>query len=401
MKHIDRTPAYRWLGVASLVIAVVICTLLYQQFRGGFTRGAAITAISGRAGLALDEGAKVTLNGVPIGRITHISAITDGHGEASVEMSLEVKPRYLELIPANIEARISAGTVFGNKTLTLSSPARPVSQRLPSGAVITVTSVTTEFNTMFEQALALSENVDPVMLNRTLSATAQALTGTGARLGGSLLDADIVLSQMTTHMPALRHDIRAAAALADTYVAASSDLLDVADHGATTAASIRIQRHDLDHTLLAAAGFGDRGADITQRAGPYLVASARDARVTSALLDRHSPALLCTIRNFHDLEPKATEITGGNGYSITVLNELLGDANPYVYPDNLPRTNARGGPGGRPGCWAPITRELWPAPYLVMDTGASIAPYNHLEVGQPMITDYVWGRQIGQNTINP
>ncbi|MDV7288023.1 MCE-family protein MCE1A, partial [Mycolicibacterium fortuitum] len=49
----------------------------------------------------------------------------------------------------------------------------------------------------------------------------------------------------------------------------------------------------------------------------------------------------------------------------------------------------------------PVTKDLWPAPYLVMDTGASIAPYNHLEVGQPLVSEYVWGRQVGENTINP
>ena len=75
--------------------------------------------------------------------------------------------------------------------------------------------------------------------------------------------------------------------------------------------------------------------------------------------------------------------------------------NPNVYPDKLPQVNARGGPGDAPGCWQTITHDLWPAPYLVMDTGASIAPYNHFELGQPMFTEYVWGRQIGENTINP
>jgi phospholipid/cholesterol/gamma-HCH transport system substrate-binding protein len=44
---------------------------------------------------------------------------------------------------------------------------------------------------------------------------------------------------------------------------------------------------------------------------------------------------------------------------------------------------------------------LWPAPYLVMDTAASVAPYNHFELGQPAYTEYVWGRQYGENTINP
>ncbi|WP_141630266.1 MCE family protein, partial [Mycobacterium tuberculosis] len=38
---------------------------------------------------------------------------------------------------------------------------------------------------------------------------------------------------------------------------------------------------------------------------------------------------------------------------------------------------------------------------LVMDTGASLAPYNHMEVGSPYAVEYVWGRQVGDNTINP
>ena len=99
---------------------------------------------------------------------------------------------------------------------------------------------------------------------------------------------------------------------------------------------------------------------------------------------------------------------------------MLGAANGYVYPDNLPRVNAHGGPEGRPGCWQPVTRDLWPNPYLVMDTGASIAPYNHIELASPLActlcvipilpapipiffpgSEYIWGRQLGEFTINP
>ena len=36
-----------------------------------------------------------------------------------------------------------------------------------------------------------------------------------------------------------------------------------------------------------------------------------------------------------------------------------------------------------------------------MDTGYSIAPHNHAEIAQPMLIDYVWGRQVGEHTINP
>ena len=122
---------------------------------------------------------------------------------------------------------------------------------------------------------------------------------------------------------------------------------------------------------------------------------------TDALLDEYSPEVFCAIRNYHDLAPQILEDVGGNGYSAVTNTGILGAPNPYVYPDNLPRTNARGGPEGRPGCWQPVTRALWPAPYLVMDTGVSKAPYNHMELGQPLLNEYIWGRQIGENTINP
>jgi phospholipid/cholesterol/gamma-HCH transport system substrate-binding protein len=107
------------------------------------------------------------------------------------------------------------------------------------------------------------------------------------------------------------------------------------------------------------------------------------------------------VRKLHDAAPKVAAIAGGNGYSLRGYVELGGAANAYVYPDNLPRVNARGGPEGRPGCWQDITRNLWPAPLLVMDTGAASTPYNHLGIGTPWAIEYVWGRQMGENTINP
>jgi phospholipid/cholesterol/gamma-HCH transport system substrate-binding protein len=106
------------------------------------------------------------------------------------------------------------------------------------------------------------------------------------------------------------------------------------------------------------------------------------------------------IHNYYEAAPAFAQQTR-NGYSFLLHDSLVGAGNPYVYPDNLPRVNAKGGPEGRPGCWQPITRDLWPAPYLVFDTGASIAPYNHFELGQPLTSEYVWGRQIGEHTINP
>jgi phospholipid/cholesterol/gamma-HCH transport system substrate-binding protein len=153
---------------------------------------------------------------------------------------------------------------------------------------------------------------------------------------------------------------------------------------------------------MSAVGFGDASAETFERSGPYLVRGAADLVPTTKLLDDYRGMILCTIRNFNKVQKRVAATLGGNGYSLaTSSGTIAGAGNPYIYPDNLPRVNARGGPEGRPGCWQEITRELYPAPFLVMDTGASIAPYNHAELGQPMFVEYVWGRQIGEYTINP
>ena len=140
-----------------------------------------------------------------------------------------------------------------------------------------------------------------------------------------------------------------------------------------------------------------RGCLRARRAVPG--AGAADL-APNQLLDEYSPEIFC---NYHDVAPKVCADLGNNGFWLGARSPgaIAGAPGPYIYPQNLPRTNVKGGPGGRPGSWQTITRELWPAPYLVMDAGASLAPYNHLEVGSPLVVDYVWGRQLGDNTINP
>jgi phospholipid/cholesterol/gamma-HCH transport system substrate-binding protein len=321
--------------------------------------------------------------------------------EPQARITLEVDPDYVRLIPRNVVADISATTVFGNKYVSFSSPPKPSKERISSNDVIDVTKVTTEFNTLFETVVSVSEKVDPVKLNQTLTATAQALDGLGDRFGESLINGNAILADLNPKMPQIRRDTQLLAGFADTYANASPDLFDGLENAVTTARTLNEQRGNLDQALMAAVGFGNTGGEVFEKGGPYLVRGLQDMIPTSALLDEYSPALFCTIRNFHDVQPKIAASLGGNGYSLRTHSEILGAGNPYVYPDNLPRVNAHGGPEGRPGCWQPVTRDLWPAPYLVMDTGASIAPYNHLELGQPIAIEYVWGRQIGENTINP
>jgi phospholipid/cholesterol/gamma-HCH transport system substrate-binding protein len=382
------------------VLSAVVLVVLYDQFRGSFTAKTQVTMIAARAGLVMDPGSKVMYNEVQIGHVANVEQITQ-NGVPKAEFTLDLDPKYVDLIPANVDADIKATTVFGSKYVSLTSPKNPVSQRISPRDVIDVTSVTTEINTLFETITSISEKVDPVKLNQTLTATAQALDGLGTKFGKSIVHGNEILADVNAQMPEIRADIQQLSGLTDVYTDASPDLWDFLQNAVHTAATINNQQSDVDAALLAAIGFGTSGADIIDRGAPYLVRGQADAVPTNQLFDKYSPEIFCTIRNYHDVEPRFAADTGGNGYSAQTLTQLIGAGNPYVYPDNLPRINASGGPEGRPGCWQPITRDLWPSPYLVMDTGASIAPYNHLGLGQPMLTDYVWGRQVGENTINP
>ncbi|AFM20407.1 virulence factor Mce family protein (plasmid) [Mycolicibacterium chubuense NBB4] len=395
-----KRPPYKLAGLVLLLVLAVIVALVWFQFRGEFLPREELTMKAARAGLVMDPGSKVTYNGVEIGKVSQIEAVTVGD-EPQALIKLEVNPKYIDLIPRNVDAEIKATTVFGNKYVAFSSPENPTKQRITSSDVIDVTSVTTEFNTLFETVVELAQKVDPVKLNQTLTATAQALDGLGDRFGESLINGNTILADLNPQMPQIRRDVRGLADLGEVYSNAAPDLFDGLEHAVTTARTLNEQRGTLDQALMAAVGFGNTGGQVLERGGPYLVRGAEDLIPTSELLDEYSPALFCTIRNFHDVAPEVAARVGGNGYSLDTNSTITGAENPYVYPDNLPRLNAKGGPEGRPGCWQPITRDLWPAPYLVMDTGASIAPYNHFELGQPLLTEYVWGRQVGEHTINP
>ncbi len=401
-RRLGARPPYKTIGLGTIVVMGLVGLVLFLQFRGDLAPRTELTMVAARAGLVMDPGSKVTYNGVEIGRVSTISEITRD-GRPAARLVLDVTPKYVKLIPANVTAAVKATTVFGNKYVALTSPSNPAAESITPSTVIDATSVTTEFNTLFETLTSITEKIDPVKVNLTVSAAAQALTGLGEKFGAALINGNAILDDVNPQLPQLRLDIARLAALGDTYANASRDLWDALDHAVTTARTLNRQHGDLDAALLAAAGLGRSGADVFERSGPYLTHGAADLVTTSQLLDEYSPEIFCTLRNFSEVAPKIRNALGDNGYALGAHSSgaVAGAPNPYIYPENLPRTNARGGPGGRPGCWQSITRELWPAPTLVMDTGVSVAPYNHFDIGSPLVTDYVWGRQLGDNTINP
>ncbi|MUM29716.1 MlaD family protein, partial [Mycolicibacterium sp. CBMA 295] len=118
-----RNPPYRTAGAVFSAILALALGLIVAQFQGAFEPKAPLTLLASRAGLVLDPGSKVTYNGVPIGRVATVS--TDGGDPVRALVRLDIDPKYMDLLPANVQTSIAATTVFGNKYVAFTSPEHP------------------------------------------------------------------------------------------------------------------------------------------------------------------------------------------------------------------------------------------------------------------------------------
>ena len=139
----------------------------------------------------------------------------------------------------------------------------------------------------------------------------------------------------------------------------------------TTSTTITINASALDALLLSAVGFSQSGINTIGGNQPALVRAMNILDPTTALFLKYSPTYTCLFQGAQwFLENGGRDALGGNGKSVIMDAALLAGDDPYRYPDNLPITNATGGPGGKPSCGSlPDASKNFPVKYLVTDTG--------------------------------
>ena len=132
------------------LITIAVVVLVYFQFRGDFLNREQLTMMSARAGLSMDPGAKVTYNGVEIGRVGNVSAVSVGD-QPQAKITLDVDPQVHQADPAERQRRDQRhhGVRQQVHLVHVAERSRRRNASRPSD-VIDVTSVTTEFNTLFE-----------------------------------------------------------------------------------------------------------------------------------------------------------------------------------------------------------------------------------------------------------
>lgn len=387
-----REPHYALAGAVLLTVILVLVIVALASFRGSFDTARSLRVVSDRAGLVMQSGAKVKMNGVTIGSVSTVT--TDGHLTA---LDLRVDPADFSRIPEGTVAEIRSSTAFGAKYVALVVPDDPGGRTVVDGQTIAATNVPTEVNTLFENLQGVMETVDPAKLNAALSAVAGGLRQRGAVLAETIDDSDAVLRGINPMWPQISRDTRLAGAVADTYGDAAQSILALLDNATVTAGTVVDRQDGLDGLLASAVGLGNTGAHVLRVNGPAFVNASRLLVPTTALLAEYSPEYKCIADQATYNLKYGMGRFGGNttGYSMDLDVALLLGDNAYRYPDNLPEIGAEGGPRGAPGCYSQITRTNYPAPYLVMDTGASNADATSLAPGTPIFMQYLVAQITG------
>jgi phospholipid/cholesterol/gamma-HCH transport system substrate-binding protein len=354
-----------WAPVLFVVIAAV-STLTALLFNGSLRETIPLTLVSDRAGLVMEDGAKVKFRGVQIGEVESIGA-----DSGSSMLKLKMDPGPFRYLPSNIEAEIKSSTAFGAKYVDLIEPDHPNPKPLASGAVLQSRNVTVEVNTVFQNLESILDSVDPAKLNSVLSAIAESVRGKGDRIGQAITDGNDVLLAVNPRMSTVRRDWQLFGKTAEAYSDAAQNILSILDSFSTTSTSISTNAKSLDALLLAAVGFSQSGVNTIGGNQANLVSALNLLDPTTALFAKYSPTYTCLFQGAQwFLEHGGRDALGGNGKSVIMDAGLLMGDDPYRYPDNLPIVNAKGGPGGRPSCGSlPDVSKNFPVKYLVTDTG--------------------------------
>ncbi|WP_123026556.1 MCE family protein [Mycolicibacterium stellerae] len=355
-----------WLAAALVLVIVGCLVLCAASFLGALSATVPVTLTSDRAGLVMEPYSKVKMRGVQVGHVETVSAGLD-----NVRLRLAIDADQVSHIPANVTAKIDATTVFGSKFVDLVYPDNPSRERLSAGAVLKSSNVTVEVNTVFENLVEVLNHIDPAKLNSVLSALDDGFGGKGKQIGQSITDSNDVLLALNPRSDTMPENWIALKQFSDTYSKAAPDIIRFLSAASTTSTTLVDQSKQFDALMLSVAGFARSGTATLAPAKDNLIKAVNLLEPTTNLLMKYNPELTCLLVGANTALKFHEATTGGfNGKSLLMDSALLLGDDMYKYPDNLPVVNAKGGPGGKPGCGSlPDVANNYPVRNLVTDTG--------------------------------
>jgi phospholipid/cholesterol/gamma-HCH transport system substrate-binding protein len=326
--------------LAALVIAATVFT--YLSYTAAFTSVDTVTVLSPRAGLVMEQDAKVKYRGIQIGQVKNIELKGD-----QAKLTLAIDSSQLRYVPSNSTVRIGGTTVFGAKAVEFLPPTGQQDPPLRPGAEVEAKSVQLEVNTLFQTLTDVLHKIDPVDLNATLSALGEGLRGNGDDLGATLAGLNTYLDQLNPKLDTLRQDFQRTAVVGNIYADAAPDLVRVFDNAPVISKTVVDEKDNLNATLLATTGLANNGTATLQPAANDFIAAIQRFRAPLKVAGDYSPEIGCVLAGTAKALDTFAPVIGGIRPGLFVASNFLPGAPAYTFPESLPLVNASGGPNCR------------------------------------------------------
>lgn len=373
--------------LAALVVAATVLT--YLSYTATFTSVDTVTVTSPRAGLVMEQDAKVKYRGIQVGKVKNIELNGD-----QAKLTLAIDSSQLRYIPSNATVRIGGTTVFGAKAVEFLPPPDPSASALRPGAQVQASAVQLEVNTLFQTLTDVLHKIDPVDLNATLSALGEGLRGHGDDLGATLAGLNTYLDQLNPKLPTLQQDFQKTAVVGNVYADAGPDLVRVFDSVPTITKTVVDEKDNLNATLLATTGLANNGTATLQPAADDFIAAIQRFRAPLKVAADYSPEIGCVLQGSAKALDTFAPVIGGIRPGLFVASNFLPGAPAYTFPESLPLVNASGGPNCRGLPDVPNKQyggSWYHTPFLVTDNAyVPFQPNTELQFDAPSTLQFLF-----------
>ncbi|GFG70866.1 MCE-family protein Mce4A [Mycolicibacter senuensis] len=373
--------------LGAILLAATVFT--YLSYTAVFTPTDKVTVTSPRAGLVMEQDAKVKYRGIQVGKVKAIKYQGD-----QAKLVLAMDSSAMSYIPSNAAVHIASNTIFGAKSVEFVPPPVPSGKSLRSGTNVQASDVQLEVNTLFQKLTDLLDKVDPVQLNGTISALGEGLRGNGDNLGVALSGLNGYLEKINPKLPQLQSGFAKTGVVGNIYGDAAPDLATIFDNVPTISKTLVDQRDNLSKALLATTGLANNGYDTFEPAADDFIAGIQRFRALGSLLAEYSPEFGCLFKGIKQALERFGPSLGGTKPALYVHSNFLPGAPAYTYPESLPVANATGGPNcrGLPDIPSKQFGGSWfRSPYLVTDSAyIPFQPNTELQFDAPSTAQFLF-----------
>ncbi len=294
-------------GVVWLVFLALLLALSVATYTKAFGDHVTVTVQAPRAGMQLNPGGDVRMNGAIVGRISDVRATDRG-----ADVELQIDGDKADRIPDTTVARILPTTLFGQKYVELRSSADPGEGHLRDGTVLRTARDATyvELTDVLDGLEPLLTTVRPGELSALLHESARGLDGQGRVLADVIDEGGAYLEDLNRSTPQFERDVRLLEIVTGQYADEADSIIDLLAQ-ATLTLNTLTEGDRLAVLLREVAATSDGGRALLRASRRNLAEATRLSRPTLELLAEYAPEIPCTITGFLGVrDSSAAQIKG-------------------------------------------------------------------------------------------